>query len=42
MAEYKANSHRSKEVAKKEEVEVVEKKKVEKITSGTVKTKKKK
>lgn len=38
MSEYKANSHKSKETT---EVEVVEKKKVEKVTSGKVKTKKK-
>ncbi len=40
MAEYKSNSHRSKEQAEKKK-EVVEKKKVEKVTNGTVKTKKK-
>lgn len=38
MSEYKANSHKSKETT---EVEVVEKRKVEKVTSGKVKTKKK-
>ena len=42
MTEYKSNSHRSKEVAKeKENVEVNDKKKVEKVTNGKVKTKKK-
>lgn len=40
MAEYKSNSHRSKEQAENKN-EVVEKKKVEKVTNGTVKTKKK-
>lgn len=40
MTEYKSNSHRSKE-KKKETKEVAEKKKVEKVTNGKVKTKKK-
>lgn len=39
MADYKSNSHRSKETEK--QVEVSEKKKVEKVTNGKVKTKKK-
>lgn len=43
MAEYKSNSHRSKEALNEKEnkVEVLDKKKVEKVTNGTVKTKKK-